>query len=139
MTENKTKPGKESVKSILNKIEDRQKREDCFKLLELMEKTTKKKPVIWGGNMIGFGSYHYKYASGREGDCFPVGFAPRGQNITLYLPFFGKFPETINKLGKFKAAKSCVYIKKLADIDTKILKLLIVESLKNIKKLFPVK
>ncbi len=137
MAENKTKPGKENVKSFLNQIKDDKKKEDCVKILELMEKATRQKPVIWGGSMIGFGSYHYKYESGREGDCFPVGFSPRAQNITLYVPFFGKYPENINKLGKFKAGKSCVYIKKLEDIDTKVLKTLIVDSLKNIKKLYP--
>jgi nucleoid DNA-binding protein len=134
----KTKPTKEAVEAFLNKVSDTQKREDCFTVLNLMEQITKAKANMWGPSIVGFGNYHYKYESGREGDFFITGFSPRAQNLTLYvMAGFDKYDELLNKLGKYKIGKSCLYIKKLGDIDQKILKQLIAESVKYMKKTYP--
>jgi nucleoid DNA-binding protein len=134
----KTKPTKEAVEAFLNKVSDTQKREDCFTVMNLMEQITKEKANMWGPSIVGFGNYHYKYESGREGGFFITGFSPRAQNLTLYIMAgFDKYDELMKKLGKFKTGKSCLYIKKLGDIDQKILKQLIAESVKYMKKTYP--
>ena len=138
MTELKTKPTKKSVEQFLKKIEHLTKREDSIKILELMKEVTKEKPVMWGDSIVGFGSYHYKYASGHEGDWPIVGFSPRKQNLTIYImPGFDDYEEILKNLGKFKTGKSCLYINKLKDIDTQSLKNLISESVKYMKKQYP--
>jgi len=138
MTELKTKPTKKSVEQFLKKIEHLTKREDSIKILELMKEVTKEKPVMWGDSIVGFGSYHYKYASGHEGDWPIVGFSPRKQNLTIYImPGFDDYEEILKNLGKFKTGKSCLYINKLKDIDTQSLKKLISESVKYMKKQYP--
>lgn len=130
MADQKTKPGTESVEKFLESIEET-KREDCQTLIKMMKKITGKQPVIWGGNMIGFGQYHYKYASGHEGDAFLTGFSPRKANLTIYLMTgFDRYTDLLNRLGKYKTAKSCLYIKGLKDVDIKILEQLIAESYK---------
>lgn len=124
----KTKKNDASVKDFLNFIIDDQKRKDCFEIAKMMEKATKQKPKMWGPSIVGFGEYHYKYASGHEGDMAIIGFSPRKQNITLYLmENIGNHP-SIQKLGKCKTSKACLYIKKLADVDKNILQELINES-----------
>jgi Domain of unknown function (DU1801) len=134
MAELKTKPNKANVEKFLNTVKDGKKRADSFKILELMEKTTKEEPVMWGPSIVGFGKYHYKYESGREGDWFLTGFSPRKQNLTLYIMSgFKKYDELAKKLGKCKAGGSCVYINNLEDVDLKVLKLLITESVKYMK------
>jgi len=134
MAELKTQPTKASIEKFLKKVTDEKKRNDSYKILELMKKITKEEPVMWGPSIIGFGSYHYKYASGREGDFFMTGFSPRKQNLTLYIMSgFKKYPELMNKLGKYKTGSSCLYINKLEDVDMKVLKELISESVKYIK------
>ncbi len=138
MTELKTKPTKKSVEQFLKKIEHLTKREDSIKILELMKEVTKEKPVMWGDSIVGFGSYHYKYASGHEGDWPIVGFSPRKQNLTIYIMAgFDDYEEILKNLGKFKTGKSCLYINKLKDIDTQSLKKLISESVKYMKKQYP--
>ena len=138
MTELKTKPTKKSVEQFLKKIEHLTKREDSIKILELMKEVTKEKPVMWGDSIVGFGSYHYKYASGHEGDWPIVGFSPRKQNLTIYImPGFDDYEEILKNLGKFKTGKSCLYINKLKDVDTQSLKKLISESVKYMKKQYP--
>jgi hypothetical protein len=103
-----------------------------------MQKATRKPPVLWGTSIVGFGSYHYKYASGQEGDWPRVGFAARKKKLVLYImPGFGDYGDLMGRLGKHKVGKSCLYINKLADVDQKVLRKLIRESLKAMKKLYP--
>ncbi len=134
MADLKTKANKASVEKFLNSVKDEKKKADCFKILELMKKITKDKPVMWGPSIVGFGKYHYKYASGREGDWFLTGFSPRKQNLTLYIMSgFKKYDGLMKKLGKYKTGSSCLYINKLKDVDIKVLKSLITESVKYMK------
>jgi hypothetical protein len=134
MAELKTKPNKVSVEKFLNSVKDEKKKADSFKVLELMKKITKEEPVMWGPSIVGFGKYHYKYASGREGDMCITGFSPRKNALTIYImPGFEKYNSLMKQLGKYKTGKSCLYIKKLEDIDSKVLKSLITESVKYMK------
>jgi hypothetical protein len=134
MAELKTKKNKASVEKFLNSVKDEKKREDSFKILKLMKQITKAEPEMWGTSIIGFGSYHYKYASGREGDWFLTGFSPRKQSLTLYLiTYLEKNKEILKKLGKYKTGKGCLYINKLEDVDLKVLKELITTSIKKLK------
>ncbi len=138
MTELKTKPTKKSVDEFLKKVENPNKRADSFKILEIMKAITQDEPVMWGDSIVGFGSYRYKYASGREGDWPIVGFSPRKQNLALYIMSgFENYEEILKKLGKFKTGKSCLYINKLKDVDMESLKELISESIKYMKKQYP--
>jgi len=132
MAEMKTKVNDASVEGFLNKVEDVQKRKDCFEVVEIMKQVTKEEPKMWGPAIIGFGSYHYKYESGREGDSPQIGFSPRKQNLTLYI-LLGSDPENplLETLGKFTTGKYCLYIKKLADVDRNVLQELIKESFKR--------
>jgi len=134
MAELKTKRNKKSVKVFLNSIADEKKRNDSFKLLELMKQLTKEKPVMWGDSIIGFGKYHYIYDSGREGDFFLTGFSPRKQNLTIYvISGFKEFSDSLKKLGKHKTSVSCLYVKNLDDIDLTILKKIIKKSVSIMK------
>jgi len=134
-TELKTKVNKASVEKFLNSVLDEQKREDCFEILKMMGQVTKEKPKMWGTSIVGFGTYHYKGASGREGDWMLTGFSPRKDNLTLYLMGgFDMHKDLLKKLGKYKTSVGCLYIKKLADVDKKILKELVKESVKTMKK-----
>jgi hypothetical protein len=129
MAELKTKQNDASVEKFLNGIADKSAREDCLAILQLMKQATKAEPKMWGTSIIGFGNYHYKYESGREGDWPLTGFSPRKQNLTLYIiPGFVRYAELMQKLGKYKTGKSCLYIKKLADVDLVVLKQLVKES-----------
>jgi hypothetical protein len=129
MAELKTKENSGDVEAFLNGIEDEQKRQDCFTVLELMKKTTKSEPKMWGAGIVGFGNYHYKYDSGREGDWFIAGFSPRKQNLTLYIiPEFSRYDELLAKLGKHKTGKSCLYINKLDDVNLDVLAEMIEKS-----------
>ena len=135
MAELKTNKNDASVEDFLNTIKDEQIRADCFEISTLMSQVTKAEPKMWGSSIIGFGQYHYKYASGRENDWMLVGFSPRKQNITLYIMAgFDRYDELLAKLGKFTTGKSCLYIKKLADVDKKVLKKLVTESVKVMKQ-----
>ena len=137
MAELKTKLNDASVDDFLNTIEDPRKREDSFTISKIMEAITGTPPKMWGTNIIGFGNYHFKYASGREGDWFLIGFSPRKQNLTLYLMSgFEHSEESMAKLGKYKTGKSCLYLKSLEDIDMDVLKGLIRESIDHLKKLY---
>jgi Domain of unknown function (DU1801) len=128
MAELKTKINDASVEKFLNFVEDEKKRKFAFSILELMKKITKAEPKMWGTSIIGFGTYHYKYASGREGDWMQVGFSPRKQSITLYIMSgFSRYEELLSKLGKHKTRKSCLYIKKEEDIDMNVLKELVTQ------------
>ncbi|HMS00021.1 MAG: DUF1801 domain-containing protein [Anaerolineales bacterium] len=132
----KTKVNKASVEKFLNAVKDEQARADCYEILKLMKQVTKEEPKMWGSSIVGFGSYHYKGKSGREGDWMLTGFSPRKQNLTLYL--MGGFDEQkdlLKKLGKFKTSVGCLYIKKLDDVDKKVLKELVAASVKRMKQL----
>ncbi len=132
MSQNKTQPTKESVEVFLNSIENETRRLDSLVILELMKKITGELPVLWGSSLIGFGKVHYKYKSGREGDWFHVGFSPRKQSLTIYIiPGFD-----MNKLGKYKTGKGCLYINKLTDIDMDVLTTLITKSATYAKTLW---
>ena len=134
MAELKTKLNNASVIDFINSVEDENKREFAFTILEMMKKITKTEPKMWRPSIIGFGTYHYKYASGREGDWMLVGFSPRKQAMTLYIMAgFSRYEELLSKLGKFKTGKSCLYIKKADDVDLKVLKELVTQSVKFIK------
>lgn len=135
---NKTTENNASVFDFLNTIENQKKKEDSKRILDLMQEISGEQPKMWGGSIVGFGSYHYKYESGREGDFMRVGFSPRKANLTLYImPGFERYPHLMAKLGKFKTGKSCLYIKKLEDVDEKILINLIKSSLQYMKEKYP--
>ena len=133
MAEVKTKPTKASVKEFLNQIPEKERREDCFAIAKMMEEITGAKPKMWGPSIVGFGSYHFKYDSGREGDWLVTGFSPRKNDLTLYIMMgFEKHRELMEQLGKHKTAKSCLYIKRLSDIHQPTLKKLIKASVKQL-------
>jgi hypothetical protein len=135
MAEVKTKENNRSVDDFLNVIDNDQKRNDCFELLKIMTETTKEPPKMWGDSIVGFGSYHYKYDSGHEGDSCLTGFSPRKQNISVYImKGFEKREELLQKLGKHKTGSACLYINKLGDVNTTVLKALIKESFDYMKK-----
>jgi len=134
MAELRTKQTDESVEGFLNKISDEERRADCFQVAKIMEEVTGEKPKMWGPSIVGFGSYHYKYDSGREGDWLVTGFSPRKKDLTLYLMTgLAKHSELMEKLGKHSHAKSCLYIKRLSDIHIPTLKKLIKVSVKDLK------
>jgi Domain of unknown function (DU1801) len=129
MAEQKMKPTAQSVEEFLNEIGDESRRADCLALLGLMKRVTKADPQIWGSGVVGFGNYHYKYASGHEGDCFIAGFAPRKTALTLYVTAgVERFPRLLARLGKHKAGKGCLYIKKLDDVNLSVLEDLLTQS-----------
>ncbi len=134
MTELKTKRNKRSVRTFLGAIPDKEKRRDAFALLDIMQKITKSKPEMWGSSIVGFGSYHYKYSTGREADWPLVGFSPRKQNLTVYIMAgFTEYDGLLEKLGKHKTGKSCLYIKSLEDVHIPTLKKLVKESVRYMK------
>lgn len=129
MAENKTQPTKANVEEFILSIEDETKRDDSFELIKIMTEITGADPVLWGQSILGFGSYTYKYPTGRTGDWMLVGFSPRKTSLTVYImDGFDKYDEMLAKLGKHKTGKSCLYIKKLADIDMAVLRSMIEHS-----------
>jgi hypothetical protein len=133
MAELKTKQTTESVEKFLNNLADDQRRKDCFRLLEIMKAATKAEPAMWGTSIVGFGRYQYAYKSGRALEWFLTGFSPRKQDLTLYImPGLERYPSLMKKLGKHKTGKSCLYIKKLEDVDLPTLKQLIKQSLADL-------
>lgn len=135
MADNKTKAIKLSVTSFINSIDDKQKRADARKVAAMMRKATGKRAKMWGSSIVGYGTYHYKYESGREGDFMVTGFSPRKQALTVYvMPGFSHFDKLMAKLGKYKTGKSCLYIKRLSDVDEKVLERLIDSSVKHMRK-----
>ena len=134
MAELKTQPTDQKVEDFLNTIEEEQKRKDAFALLEFFMEITGEKPVMWGSSIIGFGSYHYKYASGREADWMLTGFSPRKNNLTLYImQGFDNYEHHLTQLGKHKTGKSCLYVKRLDDLDLDVLRKLISESVEYMR------
>ena len=135
MAELKTKPTKVSVTAFLNKVTNAEKRKDCDTLVKLMGEVTGEKPKMWGPSIVGFGSYHYVYASGRGGDWPLTGFAPRKDNLVLYIMAgFKRYDSLLAKLGKHKTGKACLYVKRLSDIDPKVLRELVQSSVQHMRE-----
>jgi uncharacterized protein DUF1801 len=135
MAGNKTTPNDQDVEQFLNSVADEQKRQDSFTILELMQQVTGLEPRMWGSSIVGFGSYHYRYESGREGDMMLAGFSPRKQNLTLYnMGSFERYDDLLKQLGKHSTGKGCLYIKRLDDVDLATLKSLIEESFQHAKR-----
>ncbi|GAA0328078.1 hypothetical protein GCM10008967_18200 [Bacillus carboniphilus] len=138
MYELKTKENDNSVIEFIEAVENPKKREDAYKLLDIFTETSGYPAKMWGPSIIGFGSYHYKYASGHEGDAPLVGFSPRKANFSLYFATGDtKREELLQDFGKHKAGKACVYINKIADIDVEVLKKLITQSITFLKETYP--
>jgi len=138
MAELKTKPTQVSAEDFLNKIPDEDKRGDSFTLLEMMRQASGFEPVMWGPSIVGFGTYHYRYATGNEGDMPIIGFSPRVQALTLYIMTgFDEYEELLKRLGKHKTSKACLYIKRLSDVDVDVLKELIEKSVADMQKINP--
>ncbi len=134
MAQNKTQRTDDSVVAYLDSVENDKKRRDSFTIMKLMQEVTGTEPAMWGSSIVGFGEYTYKYASGREGEWFLVGFAPRKQNLTLYINGgFDNYEPLLSKLGKYSTGKSCLYIKKTDDVDLQVLKELVAESVDHMK------
>ena len=132
MAELKTKLTDASVKDFLDGIADERKRQDSYAILAMMQEVTGVEAKMWGDSIVGFGSYHYKYASGREADWMLVGFSPRKQNLTLYIMSgFEQYDQLLQRLGKHSTAKSCLYIKRLADVDLTVLRELVELSVEH--------
>ena len=135
VAENKTKATKASVTEFMNSIEDSRMRADARNVAAMMRRATGKRARMWGTSMVGYGAYHYRYASGREGDFMLTGFSPRKQALTVYImPGFTPFDKLMKKLGKYKTGKSCLYIKRLTDVDEVVLERLIDGSVEYMRK-----
>lgn len=138
MAEAKTKPTGASVDAYVAAIVSPVRRMDCEALIVLMSKITKCKPVMWGPSIVGFGNYHYRYASGREGDSCPIGFSSGRAHLTIYLASGFEGTESIlAELGKFRTSKVCLYVKRLSDIDMKVLEKLLRFSATETKRRYP--
>lgn len=137
MKPNKTRPTINKVSLFVNQLDSEQKRKDSHVLIDLMSKITNEVPVIWGTSIIGFGTYHYKYKSGREGDWFLTGFSPRKNAMTTYLMCDLEHKDlNFDGLGKYKKSKGCLYFKKIDDIDLNVLTKIIQDSITIIKKMY---
>jgi hypothetical protein len=135
MAELKTKPNDASVEAFLDAVPDERKRSDSYTILELMKRVTGEEPKLWGGSIVGFGSYHYTYASGHSGDAPISGFSPRKQNLALYIMAgFEQYDELLARLGKHSTGKSCLYIKRLDDVDLAVLEELVARSVEHMRK-----
>ena len=135
MAELKTKPTAASVSDFLDTVDDEERRKDCLAVVKIMQKATGAKAKMWGPSIVGFGDHRYKYESGRELDWFLTGFSPRKKELTLYImPGFDRYEELMSSLGTYKTGKSCLYIKRLADVDTTVLRTLVEDSVKHMKK-----
>ena len=138
MPEQKTVPTSQDVGQVLNAIEDEQRRQDCFTLLELMRQVTAEQPRLWVGNIVGFGQYHYTYASGHAGYAALVGFSPRKSSLSLYvLSGFAGQEQLLEKLGKHKAGKGCLYVNRLDDIDLSILRQIVAGTATHLRQAYP--
>lgn len=138
MAKNKTTETEKSVTGFIDAVKDETKRDDSYQLMAMMKKLMKTEPKLWGPSIVGFGSYHYKYDSGHEGDSPLLAFSPRANALTVYLSGnFEKREELLTKLGKYKSEKGCIYIKKLADVDLAVLEKMMVAHVKHMKKMYP--
>jgi hypothetical protein len=138
MVEQKTRQTEASAQTYLETIEDKQRRLDCLAIAEIMSRVTKEQPRMWGTSIVGFGSYHYKYESGHEGDACLVGFASRKDAISLYiLSGFESREGLLAELGKYKSGKGCLYIRHLSDINVPVLEKLVSESVATLRRRYP--
>ena len=138
MAQNKTTANDKDVVAFLNAVEPEKKREDAFTIMKLMEDVTGEKATMWGSSIVGFGSHHYRYESGREGDMPLVGFSPRKQAITLYIMAgFKTYDGLLSKLGKHKTGKACLYIKKTEDVDMDVLRELVKQCAEHMRETNP--
>jgi hypothetical protein len=138
MAELKTGPNDRSVAEFLEDLADERRRADSIEVLGLIREVTGLEPRMWGDSIVGFGSYHYTYESGREGDWFLTGFSPRKQNLTVYIMSgFDQEPELMQRLGKHTTGKSCLYLKRLGDVDREVLKELVRRSVDHVRKTWP--
>jgi hypothetical protein len=138
MAEQKTKPTEQTVESFLNKVESERVRDDCAVLIKMMKKITGSSPKMWGPSIIGFGQYHYKYESGHEGYSCLAAFSPRKGNLVVYaMSGSDKHENLLTKLGKYKATKGCLYIKKLEDVNVAVLEELVKGSVDTVKEKYP--
>jgi len=135
MAKNKTTETTGSVSDFLNSVSDEGKRTDSFRIAELMQQQTGLEPKMWGPAIVGFGSYHYKYDSGHEGDAPLIAFSPRANAISLYMCNFDGREDLLRIFGKYKIAKACIYVKKLSDIDIDVFKQMITDSFEQAKRL----
>lgn len=135
---NKTQKTTVSPEAFLATIEPKQKREDCLALLSMMKDITGLMPKMWGAAIVGFGEYHYKYESGREGDSLRIGFSPRAQALTIYImPGYNNFEKELSQLGKHKLGKSCLYIKRMSDIDEEVLRAIVTKGFEIMQEKYP--
>ena len=135
MTANKTTQNENPVEEFINSVDNEQKRRDSWDMIALMKKITGCEPKMWGNSLVGFGSYHYKYASGREGDSFITGFSPRKTALTIYImPGFSGYKDLMENLGPCKTGKSCLYLKNLEVVDRSVLEQLISQSVDEMRE-----
>lgn len=138
MAEQKTKPTEASIEAYVDAIADPARRDDCRALIALMRGATGCEPCLWGSSIVGFGSYHYRYASGHEGDAPLIGFASRKPDLTLYItPGFERYQSLLARLGRHRVAKCCLYLKRLADVDPQVLGELIELSVQQVRDRYP--
>ncbi len=131
----KTKPTSSSVAAFLAKIPDPARRRDCKTLAAMMQRITGERPILWSTSIVGFGKYHYKYDTGREGEWFPVGFSPRKNDLTIYiLAGLERYPDLLRRLGTCKTGRSCLYLKSLAGVDLKVLEQLVARGVRDIAR-----
>jgi hypothetical protein len=134
MAQLKTQPNKKSVEDFLNGVENDTKRQDSFTILEMMKAATGEEPIMWGDSIVGFGTYRYKYASGKAAEWFLTGFSPRVQNLTLYImDGFEEYDDLLGKLGKHSTGKSCLYVRRLENVDLDVLKEMIEKSVAHMQ------
>lgn len=138
MAELKTKPTETDVQAIIDGTGDEARREDLVALIDMMKRVTGNEPTVWNNGAIGFGTYRYRYKSGQEGEWFPVGLASRKANIAVYLGPGLDYPEELlGRLGTYTTGRGCLYIKRLADVDTSVLEALVVDSYARIRQQYP--
>lgn len=138
MAENKTKKTEQSPQNYIANISDDARRADCQSILEMMAEISGWEPKMWGASIVGFGEYHYRYDSGREGDALRIGFSNRAQNISVYImPGYQDFEDELARLGKHKKGKACLYIKRLSDVDEAVLREIIIKGLRLMEEKYP--
>lgn len=138
MAELKTRPTRAGVTRFVAALEDPRRRKESRELLRLFREVTGKRPVLWGTSIIGYGQYHYRYRSGREGDWMVTGFSPRKQALSIYImPGFGRYTALMKRLGKYRTGVSCLYVRKLEDVDVDVLRELVAASVADMATLYP--
>ena len=137
MAQLKTVPTGASVHAFLKTVTDERRRADCLTLLALMKRITRAKPTMWGPSIVGFGKYHYRYSSGREGDWFLTGFSPRKQALTIYIMAgFKRYKDLLRRLGRHRTGSSCLYVRQLSDVDPDVLRELMTESVRYVRQAY---